>query len=61
MKKTILIACAIFASIWVSSCTKSSIKPAAVKAQKTLGDKSDVGSGDLAGGGSGSDTTGTGH
>jgi len=60
MKKVLLMACVIISSIWVISCTKSSVKPGSVKTQTTLGDKSDMGSGDLAGGGSGSDTTGTG-
>ena len=51
MKKIIIIAFAILITGLVSSCTKdNSVKPASVKTQTTLADKSDVGSGDSAGG-----------
>jgi len=48
MKKIIIIAFAVLTTGMVSSCTKdNSVKPASVKAQKTiLGDKTDVGSAD---------------
>ncbi|OCX52579.1 hypothetical protein BEL04_14100 [Mucilaginibacter sp. PPCGB 2223] len=61
MKKIIIIAFAILTTGLVSSCTKdNSVKPASVKVQSTTADKSDVGSGDNAGGsstGSGDGTT----
>jgi len=52
MKKIIIIAFAILTTGLVSSCTKdNSVKPASVKAQKSVvADKSDMGSGDLTGG-----------
>jgi len=57
MKKIIIITFAILTTGLVSSCTKdNSVKPASVKTQTTAADKSDVGSGDTAGGTS----TGTG-
>ena len=54
MKKIIIIAFAILTTGMVSSCTKdNSVKPASVKAQKTVvADKSDMGSGDLTSDGS---------
>jgi len=59
LKKIIIIAFAILTTGFVSSCTKDNgVKPASVKVKTTLGDKSDVGSGDYTGG---SDTTGLGH
>jgi len=58
MKKIIIIAFAILTTGLVSSCTKdNSVKPASVKTQNVAADKSDVGSGDSAGGTS----TGTGN
>ncbi|WP_448700685.1 hypothetical protein ACFGVR_01660 [Mucilaginibacter sp. AW1-3] len=51
MKKIIIIALAILTTGLVSSCTKdNSVKPASVKTQAVAADKSDVGSGDSAGG-----------
>jgi len=53
MKKIIIVAFAILTTGMVSSCTKESVKPT-----KTItADKTETGSGDLAGGGS---TTGSG-
>jgi len=47
MKKIIIVAFAILTTGLVSSCTKdNSVKPASVKTQTTVADKSDVGSGD---------------
>jgi len=51
MKKIIIIAIAALTTGFVSSCTKdNSVKPASVKSQSVANDKSDVGSGDTAGG-----------
>jgi hypothetical protein len=59
MKKIIIIAFAILTTGLVSSCTKdNSVKPASVKTQTVAADKSDVGSGDLAGSGDGTTTGG---
>jgi len=47
MKKIIIVAFAILTTGLVSSCTKdNSVKPASVKTQSVIADKSDVGSGD---------------
>jgi len=47
MKKIIIVAFAILTTGLVSSCTKdNSVKPASVKTQTIVTDKSDVGSGD---------------
>jgi len=57
MKKIIIIAFAILTTGLVSSCTKdNSVKPASVKSQTVTADKTDMGSGDFTG-----DGTGTGN
>jgi len=60
MKKIIIIAFAILTTGVVTSCTKdNSVKPASIKSQTVVADKSDMGSGDSAGDGSTTTTTTT--